>query len=99
LEVESWPTQQSANDIVMKMRVSLLLWLCAAAYVPAAALDISPWFPTAPVLPPPQGEVIRVATVDELLTAVERAESGWTILLADGHYKVPRVIVLQQNHQ
>jgi len=60
-----------------------------------ASQPIPAWFPKAPPLPPPQGEVIRVATVDELLTAVDRVGPGDTILLADGHYKLPRVIVLQ----
>jgi hypothetical protein len=38
--------------------------------------------------------VIRVANVSELLAAVDRITPDGTILLADGHYKVPRVIVL-----
>ena len=37
-----------------------------------ASSRIPPWFPKAPVLPPPKGAVIRVATVQELLTAVDR---------------------------
>jgi alpha-mannosidase len=53
-----------------------------------------PWFPKAAPLPPAHGEVIRVATADELLAAVGRVGPGGTILLADGHYQVPRVIVL-----
>src|SRR5436189_5217180 len=53
------------------------------------------WFAKAPPLPPPEGAVIRVATVDELLAAVDRVGPGGTVLLADGHYKVPRVIVLE----
>jgi alpha-mannosidase len=56
---------------------------------------VPPWFPKAPPLPPPQGEVIPVATVDELLAAVDRVGPGGTILLADGHYKVPRALILQ----
>jgi parallel beta helix pectate lyase-like protein len=83
------------HEIAMRMHVSLLLWLSAATWLPAATVDIPPWFPKAPPLPPAKGEVIRVATVDELLAAVERSEPGHTILLADGDYKVPRVIVLQ----
>lgn len=55
-----------------------------------------PWFPKAPPLPPPQGEVIRVATVDELLAALDRVGPGGTIHLADGHYKLPRVIVFER---
>jgi hypothetical protein len=71
----------------MKRHVSLLLWLWAATGVPSATVDIPPWFPKAPPLPPPQNEVIRVATVDELLAAIERAEPGHTILLIDGHLR------------
>jgi hypothetical protein len=47
-----------------------------------------------PPLPPPRGEVIRVATVDELLSAIDRLPADATIALADGHYKLPRPIVL-----
>ena len=53
------------------------------------------WFAKAGPLAPPQGQVIQVATADELLTAVERVQAGGTILLADGDYKVPRVVVLR----
>ena len=47
-----------------------------------------------PPLPPPRGEVIRVATVEELLSAIDRLPADGTIALADGHYKLPRPIVL-----
>jgi hypothetical protein len=53
------------------------------------------WFPQAPPLPLPPGEVVRVATVAELLAAAERVEAGGTILLADGHYQLARAIVLE----
>lgn len=53
------------------------------------------WFPKAPVLPSSTGAVIRVATVEELLTAVDRVQPGGTILLAEGHYQLPRVAVLR----
>ena len=56
------------------------------------------WFPQAPPLPPPDGEVLQVlqvATVDQLLSAVDRVGPGGTILLADGHYRLPRTIVLE----
>jgi hypothetical protein len=61
----------------------------------AASESIPTWFAKASPLPPPQGAVIRVATVNELLAAVDRVEPGGSILLADGHYKLPRVIVLE----
>ncbi|MCL5279882.1 MAG: right-handed parallel beta-helix repeat-containing protein [Planctomycetes bacterium] len=53
------------------------------------------WLPKAVPLPPPEGDVIRVTTGNELLAAVERIGPGGTIVLAEGHYRVPRVIVLQ----
>ncbi len=52
-------------------------WLCAGQSIP-------PWFPAVPPLPPPRGEVIHVATAEELLAAVERLPAGGTIVLA-GH--------------
>ena len=53
------------------------------------------WFPKAVPLPTPQGEVILAATVDDMFTAVEHLRPGGTILLADGHYRLPRVIILE----
>jgi hypothetical protein len=78
-------------------RAPLLLvahvWLLASAVCGTAA-SFPPWFPKAQPLPPPQGEIIRVATADELLAAVDQVGPGGSILLADGHYKLPRAIVL-----
>ena len=54
-----------------------------------------PWFPKAPPLPAPAGQVIRVATVEELFRAAEHVEPGGTILLADGHYLMPRYFELR----
>jgi hypothetical protein len=53
-------------------------------------------FPKAPPLAPPQAEVIRVVTVDELYSAVERVGAGGAILLGEGHYKLPRPIILRE---
>ena len=38
--------------------------------------------------------MIRIATEDELLAAVDRLSPGGTILVADGRYKLPRPVVL-----
>jgi len=54
-----------------------------------------PWLATAPALPLSKGPILRVRTADELVAAVDRVPVGGTVLLADGHYKVPRVIVLE----
>jgi len=71
----------------------LTIWCAAAA---SDAAPIPAWFAKAPRLPAPQVEVIRVGTADELLAAVDRVGQGGTILLSDGEYKVPRVIVLDR---
>jgi hypothetical protein len=85
-------------------RLLLLSFILAAAFLASNARgqsaggkgeEVPPWFPKAPPLPPPQGEVIRAATVDELFAAVERVGPGGTILLADGHYRLPGVIILR----
>jgi lysophospholipase L1-like esterase len=56
------------------------------------------WFPKAPPLPPPTGEVIRVKNVDELFAAAEKVKPGGTILLADGHYFMPRYFEIKTDH-
>ena len=61
---------------------------------PAAAVTIRPWYPVAPVLPPPTGEVLRIDSVDRLESAVRNLRPGSTILLADGTYALSRTIVL-----
>src|SRR5688572_17719353 len=61
----------------------------------AAVGPVPPWFPQAPSLPPPRGQVIRVATVEELRAAVDRIERGGTILLENGEYKLLRPVRLE----
>jgi hypothetical protein len=74
------------------------LLLLALASTLAAAPPYQPWFPKAPPLPKPTGEVIRVATVDELVAAAQKAKPGATILVADGHYFLPRTLVLSADN-
>ncbi len=52
------------------------------------------WHPPAPALEPAAGNVIRVTTVEELFTAVQTAEPGDTIEIADGHYLLPTVLTI-----
>lgn len=70
----------------------------AGRFMSAAPVShsVPPWFPKAPPLAPPQAEVIRVGTVDELLSAVENTAAEGTILLDEGHFKLLRPIVLQE---
>ncbi|MDQ1327416.1 MAG: hypothetical protein QG641_696 [Candidatus Poribacteria bacterium] len=56
------------------------------------------WFPKAPQLPPPDGEVIRVTSIDQLFDAVERVKPGGTILIADGHYMMPRYLEIHTDN-
>ncbi|MBE7501452.1 MAG: right-handed parallel beta-helix repeat-containing protein [Verrucomicrobiales bacterium] len=63
------------------------------AAVPRGNPTVPAWFPRAPSLPPPRGEVLHVATVSELYEAVERVGVGGTILLADGDYRLLRPVV------
>jgi lysophospholipase L1-like esterase len=49
-----------------------------------------PWFPKAPPLPKPKGQVIEVANVPEFIKALDEVKPGGTILLADGSYMMPR---------
>ncbi|MEA3401808.1 MAG: right-handed parallel beta-helix repeat-containing protein [Armatimonadota bacterium] len=48
----------------------------------------------APPLPEPDGEVVRVATVQQLQTAVREARSGITILIAPGTYTLEMCLYL-----
>ena len=78
------------NYLVLMAYAEVLEALAAPrpAAGPAAEVPHRPWFPQAPPLPPPAGEVIRVGDVDELYAAAARVKPGGTILLADGVYPV-----------
>ena len=82
-------------SFVTSTKVQLIM----ASGLPSAApvnWAVPMWFPKAPPLAPPQAEVIRVANVDELFRAIEHIAAGGTILLSEGHYKLPRTIILQE---
>jgi len=53
------------------------------------------WFPKAPPLPKPTGEIINVKTVGELYAAADRVKLGGTILVADGLYRMPRTFYIK----
>ncbi|MCC2668302.1 MAG: hypothetical protein K0Q72_773 [Armatimonadetes bacterium] len=54
-----------------------------------------PWFPKAPLLPRPAGEVLRVSTVPQLYEAAARVKPGGTLLLARGRYVLSRPVELR----
>jgi len=76
--------------------LSLLISSALTAAEPAA--PSLPWFPKAPPLPKPAGQVIRVATVEQLFKAAEEVRPGSTILVADGHYMMPRYFDLHTDN-
>jgi len=80
----------------------VILALVASVSAPDAGHSAVPplqnWFPKAPLLPEPTGEVIRVKTVNELYAAAEKVKPGGTILVADGLYRMPRTFYLKTDH-
>lgn len=79
-----------------------LVVLCLFASVGTARADdplpARPWFPKAPPLPKPEGQVVRVTTVDELFRAVTDVRPGGTIVVAAGHYWMPRTLEIQTDN-
>ena len=75
--------------------VILLLLALPAAPQDAPAPPTRPWHPKAPPLPRPEGQVIRVGSVEELTKAADDVKPGGTILLADGHYMMPRFFAIR----
>jgi hypothetical protein len=92
-----WKPIPRSNPMVMRRLLCVFLWTIV---LPVAAQPMPDpprheWFPQAPPLPEPEGSVIRVSTVDELFRAAEAVEPGGTILVADGHYRMPRYLELR----
>ncbi|NIP22980.1 MAG: hypothetical protein GWN67_03185 [Phycisphaerae bacterium] len=56
------------------------------------------WFPKAPPLPRPAGQIIKVSNVEGLVKAVDEVKTGGTILLADGHYEMPHYIEIRTDN-
>ncbi len=77
-------------------RIVAAAWLLAVASTALAEGPPSqPWFPEAPPLGEPAGEVIRVADVEGLFRAARTVRPGGTIVVADGHYRMPRYFELR----
>ncbi len=78
----------------------VLLVCCTALSVLAGPMQelnppVQSWFPAAPPLPKPEGKIVEAATVEELIKAIEQARTGQTILVADGHYLMPRYVEIR----
>ncbi len=79
--------------------ICLPLLLCSGSWLAAAdGPPRQPWVPQARPLPKAAGEVIRAATVAELFCAAKDVRRGGTILLADGHYPLPRFLDLHTDN-
>lgn len=76
--------------------LSLLAFVAVqAGAAEPAVVPHRPWFPKATPLPKPAGEVIRVATVEQLFAAADKVQPGGTILVAEGRYRLPRFFELR----
>ena len=70
--------------------IGLLAFVLFLVNTALGATPNKSWFPKAPPLPKPTGQVIKVNDVDRLYQGAKDIQPGGTILLADGHYKLPR---------
>ena len=67
--------------------LALLLFLAPGSLAAPPQAD---WFPKPERLEKPRAGVIKVANVKELFDAARNVKPGGTILIADGHYRIPR---------
>jgi len=56
------------------------------------------WFPKASALPAAEGATVEVSDVPGLIEALSSAKAGQTILLADGHYMMPRYVEISADN-
>src|SRR5205085_2601566 len=80
----------------MIRKVFLALMLVVSLAV--VAQPIPDWFPKAPALAAPTGEIVHAATAQQILTAGEQLAANWTLLIEPGVYKLDRPLVLRAKH-
>ncbi len=84
------------NDIkAIKYRLFVIFLACVFVLPAESQLITRPqqdWFPKAPPLPRPGGTTIEVSDVRQLILALRDVKPGQTILMADGHYMMPRYV-------
>jgi hypothetical protein len=86
------------NARCLTAAVLCLLLTCSLVAAAEPAVPSLPWLPKAPPLPQPAGQVIRVATVEQLFKAADDVKPGGTILVADGRYMMPRYFDLHTDN-
>jgi len=69
----------------------------ASAEVPAWALK-QDWYPKAPPLPKPTGDIVKVTNVGEMYKAAGQVKPGGTILIADGHYMMTHTWYIKKDN-
>jgi hypothetical protein len=95
-------TTSPYNDIkAIKYRIIVILLACVFM-LPAESEALNPpeqdWFPKAPALPHPKGTSIEVSDVQQLILALRDVKPGQTILMADGHYMMPRYVQINTDN-
>ncbi len=83
------------NIKAIKCKIFIILLVCIFVLPAESKLITRPqqdWFPKAPPLPRPGGTIIEVSDVQQLILALREVEPGQTILMADGHYMMPRYV-------
>jgi hypothetical protein len=79
-------------------RTVLFVFVLTASLAGAAELAElmdQPWYPKAPPLPKPTGEIVRAASVKEIYAALETVKPGGTVMIADGHYRFPKSVTVK----
>ncbi len=74
-----------------------LITSTAVAEVPEAMLKQA-WYPKAPPLPRPVGQVIKASNVDDIYEAAKNLQPGNTILVADGHYMMTHTLNIKSDN-
>lgn len=100
MTVLSTPSPRRLLGVFSCMAIGFLLLVGPTPALAESNSLIPPWWNRrAPALAPPAGPTVRVETSAQLLAAAETAAPGTTVLLADGEYRLPRPMVLNQRNQ
>jgi hypothetical protein len=76
-------------------------WVSLILSLASMGCTVEAGFPSslpAPPLPPPSGQVIQVTTAGELFAAINRLESGGTVMIRAGDYLLDHPLVLDAKH-
>lgn len=95
------PSRRRLRGVLLCLPIGFLLLHCPAPVLAQSNSILPPpwWHRRAPALTPPAGPTVHVENPTQLLAAAESAAPGTTVLLADGEYRLPRPIVLNQRSQ